>query len=215
MGVDRDRLTLNVDDASFLPDAALLPARPPYCLVTFANHIADADRDTVVAALATLLDHVATTTGLAIVFSAHFASTDPTASRGDSVMHDAIARRMTSPSSVAPTIDARASASLARAAHLVVASRYHPAVFAVAAGVPTIGIPVDDYTTVKLTGALGNLGQSSVLPVAELVAGNGPELVDSVWADREGIRAAGVALSQRRRTASTQWWDAVAAEFAR
>lgn len=219
MGVDRARLTLTVDDASFLPGAgSASPDRavgPPYCLVTLANHIGEADRDAVVAALAALLDHVATTTGLAILFSAHFASTDPNASRGDSIMHDAIAQHMTAPSSVAPTIDARTSASLARSAELVVASRYHPAVFAVAAGVPTIGIPVDDYTTVKLTGALGNLGQSSVLPVIELLAGHGATLVNTVWADRESIRVSGMRLSHLRRTASTQWWDAVAAEFTR
>ncbi len=219
MGVTRDHLTRTADDASFLPDAVpasgAIADRPPYCLVTLANHIGDADRDAVVAAIAALLDHVATTTGLAIVFSAHFASIDHTASRGDSVMHESIARRMTASSSVEPTIDARASASLARAAGLVVASRYHPAVFAVAAGVPTIGIPVDDYTTVKLTGALGNLGQSSVLPVVELVAGHGPALVEAVWAERESIRGGGIELSHGRRAASAQWWDAVAAEFTR
>jgi polysaccharide pyruvyl transferase WcaK-like protein len=216
LGVPSGLLTLTVDDASFLPEDRSRPATPdipPYCLVTLANHIGEADRDTVVAAIAALLDHVTTSTGLDIVFSAHFSSTDPLLSRGDSVMHSAVASAMSEASSVIPTTDARASAALARGAGLVVASRYHPAVFAVAAGVPTIGIPVDDYTTVKLTGALGNLGQSSVLAVGRLVSGDGGALVDAVWADRDGIRSRGIELAQLRRGASTQWWDAVAAEF--
>ncbi len=229
--VPRDLLTLTVDDASFLPEARSgaaaaaavapsvtpfapsTPVTPPYCLVTLANHIGEADRDAVVAAIAELLDHVAGSTGLEIQFSAHFSSTDPLLSRGDSVMHSVVASAMSAPSSVIHTTDARASAALARGAGLVVASRYHPAVFAVAAGVPTIGIPVDDYTTVKLTGALGNLGQSSVLPVARLLAGAGSDLVDAVWSDRDAIRNRGIELAALRRTASTQWWDAVAAEF--
>jgi len=216
LGVAAGLLTLTVDDASFLSAATSGTAAAtlaPYCLVTLANHIGDADRDAVVTAIATLLDHIATSTGLEVAFSAHFSSIDPLLCRGDSVMHSAVAAAMSTASTVIPTADARASAALAQGAALVVASRYHPAVFAVAAGVPTIGIPVDDYTTVKLTGALGNLGQSSVLPVDRLLAGEGAALVDGVWDNRAGIRSRGVELAQVRRTASTQWWDAVAAEF--
>ena len=79
------------------------------------------------------------------------------------LVHDDLAARMSAPSTVLRIVDTRTSAALARGASLVVTSRYHPAVFAVSGGVPTIGIAVDDYTTVKLTGALGNVGQTSVL----------------------------------------------------
>ena len=90
-------------------------------------------------------------------------------------------------------------------------SRYHPAVFAVSGGVPTIGLAVDEYTTVKLSGALGNLGQSSVLSADAL----DPAVIATVWADRDGIRARGLELAEARRAASSAWWDRVAEAFAR
>jgi len=125
------------------------------------------------------------------------------------VMHEAVASRMNAPSRTEPTIDPRTSASLARSAALVVTSRYHPAVFAVGAGVPTIGIAVDDYTSVKLTGALGNLGQRSVLTADELLAGSGAAMLSQVWADRESIRTLGLTLAGERRRDSERWWDRV------
>ena len=103
------------------------------------------------------------------------------------------------------------AARLARGAALVISSRYHPAVFAVSGGVPTIGIPVDDYTTTKLTGALGNFGQESLVSAAQLVAGAAPAVASEVWNDREAIRARGLALAESNRTASVAWWDRVAA----
>jgi len=107
--------------------------------------------------------------------------------------------------------DSASSAALAHSASLVITSRYHPAVFAVAAGVPTIGISVDGYTSVKLTGALGNFGQSAVLPSTGLIAGDGPVLAHSVWESREQIRSSASALLPSRQAASAQWWDRIAA----
>ena len=161
--------------------------------------------------MAELLDHVAVTTGLDIRFFAHFASLDASESRGDTVMHDAVMARMTTPG--AETIDegdSVAAARLARGAALVVSSRYHPAVFAVSGGVPTVGIPVDDYTTTKLTGALGNFGQHALVSAEQLVAGAAPAVASAVWDDREGIRERGIAVAADSRVASAAWWDRVA-----
>jgi hypothetical protein len=109
-------------------------------------------------------------------------------------------------STVAPST-AVASAALARTAALVLTSRYHPAVFATSAGVPTIGIPVDDYTRVKLTGALENGAQSGILPIGELVAGAGPGVVMAVWEARAGIRRRGLVSATRGWNAAEAWWD--------
>ncbi|CAN5221297.1 hypothetical protein BH11ACT4_BH11ACT4_02910 [soil metagenome] len=212
LGLTGDALRQTVDDASFLVTA---PAEPGgYCLVTLANHVGPTDRDAVEGALTALLDEVAGSTGLAIVFAAHFGSLLPGPARGDSAMHERVAARMRAASRVVPTTDAAASARLARSAELVLCSRYHPAVFAVAAGVPTIGIPVDDYTTVKLSGALGNFGQHSTLPVDRLLAGDGAGLLHSVWERREEIRSAGLRQATEARQASTLWWDDVAVALA-
>ena len=209
LGVLPDRLQLGADDASFLLDDAL--ATLPYCVVTLANHVGDADRDAVIASLADLLDEVVETTDLDIVFLAHFGSLDDSRVRGDSVVHERVMARMESKRVMAAVpADAPAAARIARSASLVVTSRYHPAVFAVPAGVATIGIPVDDYTTVKLTGALKNFGQDGILPVSGLLAGDGPALLARVWGERDATATAGRTIADSQRAATAAWWDRVA-----
>ena len=212
LGVPVDRLRLGADDASFLFDEALPTL--PYCAVTLANHVGDADRDAVIASLADLLDEVVETTDLDIVFLAHFGSLDDSRMRGDSVVHQRVMAQMISQRVlVIVPPDASAAARIARSASLVVTSRYHPAVFAVPAGVATIGIPVDDYTTVKLTGALQNFDQDGILPVTGLLAGDGPALLARVWAAREATATAGRAIADTQRSSTAAWWDRVAAEL--
>jgi len=208
LDIGHDAVQQTVDDASFLDVDSVVVASPATCIVSFSTHVGDRDRSEFQDAAALLLDEVAEL-GLEIVFHAHFGSLTDGPARGDVVMHEAVASRMNAPSRTEPTIDPRTSASLARSAALVVTSRYHPAVFAVGAGVPTIGIAVDDYTSVKLTGALGNLGQRSVLTADELLAGSGAAMLSQVWADRESIRTLGLTLAGERRRDSERWWDRV------
>ena len=216
LGVPAGLLTQTVDDASFLSEQS--EASPagvaPYCLVSLSTHVGGEDREQFQRAVADLLDHVVETTGLEVHFYAHFASLDPAESRGDTVMHNAVIERMSS-SRVATVNegDSVAAAQLARGAALVVSSRYHPAVFAVSGGVPAIGIPVDDYTTTKLTGALGNFGQDGLVSAAQLVAGAAPAVASAVWNSRDEIRERGLAIAQSNRAASTLWWNRVAGVF--
>jgi len=215
LGVPAQLLTQTVDDASFLSEQNIADVAPdtetPYALVSLSTHVGVENRDQFQQAVADLLDHVAATTGLAIRFYAHFASLDATEARGDTVMHNAVIERMTTDRvTTVNEGDSVAAARLARGASLVVSSRYHPAVFAVSGGVPTIGIPVDDYTTTKLTGALGNFGQNALVSAEQLVAGLAPAVASGVWNDREAIRDRGLAIAETNRAASAAWWDRVA-----
>jgi len=216
LGVPAGRLHQTVDDASFLSEQdretdAAPDTAAPYALVSLSTHVGVENRERFQQAVAELLDHVVAATGLDVRFYAHFASLDESESRGDTVMHNAVIERMTSTRvSTLNEGDSVAAARLARGAALVISSRYHPAVFAVPGGVPTIGIPVDDYTTTKLTGALGNFGQSALVSAAELVAGAAPAVASGVWNDREAIRDRGLAIAETNREASTRWWDRVA-----
>ena len=202
---------LNADDASFLADITTtrepLPL-VPYALISLSTHTAGFDQPAFVTAMAGLLDEVARHT--AVVFSAHFAPLDGPP-RGDELMHERVRSAMTQPSGVVRVRDSATSARLAREAELVVSSRYHPVVFAVSGGVPAIGVPVDDYTTTKLTGALGNFGQTSLLPAKSLLAGNALDLFFDVWQARGVIRERGLAEAAVQREASSAWWDRVAA----
>ncbi|GLK16053.1 polysaccharide pyruvyl transferase family protein [Herbiconiux flava] len=223
LGVPEELLRATVDDASFVGDRASVAApalADPYCAVTFSTHLNGASRDLFADSAARLLDEVALSTGLAIVFVAHFGSLLADEVRGDSVLHQAVAERMRVPSSAVVPPDSVSAAGLARQASLVLTSRYHPAVFAVSGGVPTVGIAVDEYTTVKLTGALGNLGQDAVLQLDEVLDGTGSaasrvaaDRVAAVWGDRAGIRSRGLARAEAARASSAAWWDELAALF--
>jgi polysaccharide pyruvyl transferase WcaK-like protein len=186
-------------------------AATPYCAVSLSAHVGAADRTVFAEAVARLLDRVVDETGLEIVFLAHWASLRADDERGDSLLHRAVIERMTRPARVEPTTDTAAAARFAREASLHLTSRYHPAVFAVAAGVPTVGVAVDDYTTVKLTGALANFGQSSVVSADQVLAGSADGVVLGAWAGRDAVTAAWEARVGRARTASAAWWDRVAA----
>ena len=230
LGVDPSLLNQTIDDASFLtadedlasatstvPElpatSSASPALPttPYCVVTMAAHINGEDPDVFDQRMAELLDGIAADCDLDIVFFAHFGSTRTEAAVGDTIVHNRIRARMASTrTSIFPTTDSPAAARLARGAALSVSSRYHPAVFAVSAGVPAIGIAVDDYTTTKLTGALGNFGQDGVLALGDLLKGSGKETVARVWNTREDLRADRASTIIRNRAGSQQWWDRVA-----
>ena len=226
LGVPESRLTATIDDASFVglgpglgvgvgpsTDAATgaAAAAAPYCAVSLSAHVGAADRTAFAEAVARLLDRVVDETGLEVVFLAHWASLRSDDERGDSLLHRAVIDRMTRPARVEPTTDTAAAARFAREASLHLTSRYHPAVFAVAAGVPTVGIAVDDYTTVKLTGALANFGQSSVVSAEQMLAGSADRIVLDAWGARDAVRTAWEARVGPARTASAAWWDRLAA----
>jgi polysaccharide pyruvyl transferase WcaK-like protein len=203
-----ERTRRTVDDASFLVDSPV--AREEYALVSLSTHLGAVPHEEGVSSIARSLDRVALTTGLPVLFHAHWASLDPDQVRGDTVLHEEVRAAMTSPSGVVPTRSSTHSARIARAASMVVTSRYHPAVFAAPAGVPILGIPVDDYTTIKLTGALDNFGQEGVAPLTSL--DDAP--VADLWGQREAIRARAAAISVAERARTAAWWDRIAGIYA-
>ncbi|AMM20651.1 hypothetical protein AX769_11485 [Frondihabitans sp. PAMC 28766] len=201
-------------------DGGAPEAMRPYLLVTLARHLNGVDPAAFATSLAALLDRVASPAGLEIVFLAHFASLVAGDERGDSVEHRRVIDALVAlgsdvPWRIEPTTTSTAAASVAREASLVITSRYHPAVFAVAAGVPTVGIAVDDYTTVKLTGALGNFGQDAVVTATGIVDGSAATTVLDAWGARVAIQSSWESRIDAARTASDAWWDRVAAALAR
>lgn len=206
LGVDAASLEQTVDDASFLGH----PGGPTgdHLAVTLSSHLGGIDRETAIHAFASLLDRTVAATGLRLVFVCHFGSLSRDEIRGDAVLHHAVAQRMATSVVHAPVGDSAAAAALARTAALVISSRYHPVVFAVSSGVPAVGISVDGYTAVKLTGALGNFGQASVVPLDEVLRGS--DIPFGVWRDRDTIRARSLTVADAAGASSALWWDRVA-----
>lgn len=82
---------------------------------------------------------------------------------------------MTQPTRTEPTSTAAEAARLARSASMVVAGR-PPRGVRGRSGVATLGIAVDDYATVKLSGALAAFGQAGVVAAADLA--DAPQLAE-------------------------------------
>ncbi|MFI8523912.1 polysaccharide pyruvyl transferase family protein [Promicromonospora sukumoe] len=203
-----------VDDASFL-GVVEPPAGPAGIVVSLSGWLGGCPPAATEASLARLVERAAGIVGGPLRFHAHFGPLDPAAGpRGDAALHERVRERLTVPSDVVPTVDPRHSALLARGAGLLLTSRYHPAVFAAPAGVPTLGLVTDDYTGIKLRGALGHWGEPVTAPLGELDE-CAPDLVKRLDAARSRVAEEAAGRLARHRRDFSAWWDEVAAVFRR
>ncbi|WP_336645603.1 polysaccharide pyruvyl transferase family protein [Microbacterium sp. USHLN186] len=200
-----------VDDASFLgggPTDHDGPTASDRVLVSLSGWFAGRPAAEVEHAIAALLDHAADTVG-SVVFHAHFgpesAGAEPA---GDAALHERVRARMRRPSEVVPSGDSLTAARLARTSRLLVTSRYHPAVFAAPAGVPILALAADEYTRIKLSGALGHWGQDDVVDLDALTDAL-PRLSAIAASTAATTDAAAERIDDHRATAAG-WWDAVA-----
>lgn len=185
-----------------------LPAR--YCATTVPPSTGLWPVELVVAGFASLLDHVVETHDLDIVLVPHVAPLDGS-SGGDVAMHDAIVAQMRHSERTRRLgpLEPAQTASAVASAELVVSARYHPIVFALAHGVPAVGVSVDEYTETKIAGAQAGYGlEQLTVPVLALATGDAADVVDAAVAlDRAALVAAGTAAVAEME----RWWDAVAA----
>jgi hypothetical protein len=217
VGVDRDRLAANRDDATFLgvdeAESAGDDDSAPI-LVSLSLHLGGLPRAQAVAGLAASLDRLADRAGRPIVFHPHFGSLDPSRPAGDEVLHDEVRAAMRAPSLALQPGDPRPAARLARSAAMLVTSRYHPAVFAGPGGVPIAALSADDYTAVKLRGATGWWDQHGVVDLAAAVSPAGGDALGEVWQTREATRADAAQLRPGAEAAASAWFDRVAEALA-
>ncbi len=209
LGVDARR---SVDDASFLGMTETTQPRAGV-LVSLSLSLGGAPREETVARIAALVDAAAATVGEPVRFHAHYGPVGADAPRGDAVLHDEVRARMRTASTVVPSGDARAAASLARSSALLITGRYHPAVFAAPAGVPVLGLVTDEYTAVKQRGALAHWAQDAVVPIVAADS-EGIARLQQLWSGRHAIAGAAAQRRPAHRADAAAWWDEVVAAFA-
>jgi phytanoyl-CoA hydroxylase len=108
---------------------------------------------------------------------------------------------------VLPVQPARQAAWLTRQATLVLASRYHPLVFATGAAVPCLGLHRDAYTRIKLQGALAHVGLADwTRALADAVGGGLLGALRQLWHAREELRAIARAAHAGIEAAEAQRW---------
>ncbi len=170
MGVPAERLSYQPDDAFFL--AGCPPALQEglgfldderFLLITLDPTFALVDSRPCLCSLALQLARIAAESGLCLAFLPHVG---PRGNLGDADGRTgtALARLLQAEGVgcvLLPVMPPAETVWVTQRAAVVVSSRYHPLVFATAAAVPCLGIYRDDYTRIKLQGALSHLGMES------------------------------------------------------
>ena len=144
--------------------------------------------------LARLLDNMWREHGYAPVFLSHFGDPqDPTS--GDIQAHHRIAEQLSpsTPATLLPILHADQSITVHRAAAFTLTSRYHPAVFSAAAGIPVLALVPDAFTQMRVGGALRQYGLGEFTLPLGMLAGGVPELMVAA-----ALRHAAVASDARR-----------------
>lgn len=192
---------LSVDDATDYPVAS--PARtlhyaegisasqalnelPEHYVCVTVNECTDQQAQQI----ARLLDGMWREHGYAPVFLSHFGDPqDPTS--GDIQAHQRIAERLSpsTPATLLPILHADQSITVHRAAAFTLTSRYHPAVFSAAAGIPVLALVPDAFTQMRVGGALSLYGLGEFTLPLGMLAGGVPELMVAA-----ALRHAAVAL---------------------
>ena len=144
--------------------------------------------------IAHLLDGMWREHGYAPVFLSHYGDPqDP--SSGDIQAHQRIAEHLSAstPATLLPILHADQSVTVHRGAAFTLTSRYHPAVFSAAAGIPVLALVPDAFTQMRVGGALSLYGLGEFTLPLGMLAGGVPELMVAA-----ALRHAAVASDARR-----------------
>ena len=144
--------------------------------------------------IARLLDSMWREHGYAPVFLSHFGDPQNPES-GDIQTHQRIAERLSpsTPAALLPILHADQSVTVHRGAAFTLTSRYHPAVFSAAAGIPVLALVPDAFTQMRAGGALSLYGLGEFTLPLGMLAGGVPELMVAA-----ALRHAAVASDARR-----------------
>lgn len=144
--------------------------------------------------IARLLDGMWREHGYAPVFLSHYGDPQNPES-GDIQVHQRIAEQLSpsTPATLLPILHADQSVTVHRAAAFTLTSRYHPAVFSAAAGIPVLALVPDAFTQMRVGGALRQYGLGEFTLPLGMLAGGVPELMVAA-----ALRHAAVASDARR-----------------
>ena len=144
--------------------------------------------------IARLLNSMWREHGYAPVFLSHFGDPQNPES-GDIHTHQRIAEQLSpsTPATLLPILHADQSVTVHRAAAFTLTSRYHPAVFSAAAGIPVLALVPDAFTQMRVGGALRQYGLGEFTLPLGLLTGGVPELMVAA-----ALRHAAVASAVRR-----------------
>jgi polysaccharide pyruvyl transferase WcaK-like protein len=208
---DLSRRSLQLDDAMFLPEepteplAAHAALSDGFVALTVSELGAGPEAELRLDALSELVRAIYKLTRLTVLFLPHVGTPDGTSPSGDAAVAAALRQRLgDGPElAIAPVLPARQLAWTTRRSSAIITTRYHAAVFGMTAAVPCLSLYQDQYTGVKLRGALDHAGLGSwCLPVDALRTKLAGEAFAELWSRRGEI-----ASHLRSVTAPWPAWD--------
>jgi polysaccharide pyruvyl transferase WcaK-like protein len=200
LGVTIERLSYQLDDAIHLPSerpeeawaGELMRVGAKSWIAVTIHPVEDPGGDGhLTKALAVELQKIASVTRARLVFVAH-AARPKDGGWSDHAMGEALMRYLEPGCMMLADegLSARQARWLAGQAEFVVSTRYHPVVFGLAAGVPCLGVWTDDYTRVKLEGALSHAGRAcDTCHIRQAAIGQMSDKALALWDKRAQIRA--------------------------
>jgi len=218
LGVPEHLILEQLDDAWFLgldpgfpapPDPR--PASPPRVAITFSSFDRWTTDETSLRAIAAELNVIACETRADLYFLPHWMErpgyrADSAAARAIIDLLDESARAV-----LLPVLEAKDCCKATREASLVISSRYHPVVFGLSGAVPCVAIYSDDYTRIRLQGALRHAGMEEYSISFESCPGGGlARHVLGAWRDRTFIKQQLLGRFHAWASAENAKWSRVA-----
>jgi polysaccharide pyruvyl transferase WcaK-like protein len=197
LGVPSERIWYQSDDALFLEANTETASSGAPTPASAANRIAvtidpqvRAAGKAVFGAFVLQLRKVSLITGAPLILIPHAFRSDSAAMPSDLIEANVLAEELALPSTVvAAGLNARQAMQVTGEAALIISSRYHPIVFGLAAGIPSIGIYGDEYCRIKLQGALTHARlERWTLTYEDVRRGKLERMALKLWSARDQIR---------------------------
>jgi polysaccharide pyruvyl transferase WcaK-like protein len=209
LGVPLERLHYQLDDAVFMtpkPVALEWDSGQPWIAVTLAPFEGSLE------AMARELANVAGATGAQLVFVPHVNAPPEHSHRSDQAFAERIAgelAKLSTPARVLQVFTAEEIYWLTGQASMVISSRYHPVVFGLAWGRPALGVYTDEYTRIKIRGALAHAGRAEQwsIPLHVGLAGGLSRKALELWSERQAARTYLASLHETWKQQEQERWS--------
>ncbi|MEA2568339.1 MAG: hypothetical protein QOI24_340 [Acidobacteriota bacterium] len=210
LGVRHQRLWYQFDDSMRIDEPAAVAPDEPTIAVTIDPQLRAAG-EALFASLADQLRMLADATGARLVLIPHAFGGEASGNPSDLTEARLLAGKIgASRVSVVEALDVEEARRAAASASLVISSRYHPIVFGLIAGVPSLGIYGDNYCRIKLQGALAHAGlERRAVTYDDVAAGALLDASLELWAARDSIRNGLAARAASWRVECRERWRAV------
>jgi polysaccharide pyruvyl transferase WcaK-like protein len=209
LGIPPARIWYQCDDAMFL-DSGTPQSAEPRIAVTIDPQVRAAGGE-VYGALIRQLRELSRATGAPLVLIPHAFGDESPGTPSDLTEARLLAEAVALPGTViAAGLSAREAKRLTGESSLVISTRYHPLVFGLAAGVPSLGIYADEYTRVKLQGALMHAGRERwTLSYPDVARGELLPKAVALWEARSELREELTALLPAWAEEHDARWSAI------